>query len=150
MQDSDERYNKCLSIYPKEESNYPDTKKYDGYREYPVSLFIDDNTPKVILDINFVRTCYDFGRFLSFNNKEEEEAFKEATEFADKLIKPIQGIVYSGGDSKEYDRDILARTFGMAFINNGFFHSSNELTSEKITELANYIVLTLEEMGYLK
>ena len=146
---SDETYGKELMAYPEKEQEL-EIKKYENYREYPVIITIENNSSHVSLDTNFAKICYDFGRFMAFNDIESEEAREKAIDFADKLVKPIQGIVYSMGDTKTYSRDNIARTFGATFINNGFFHSSEDLTMEKITELANYIVVTLEQMGHIQ
>ena len=158
MKDSDERYNKSLSVYKEETQDtvidtdnilVEEVKKYENYREYPVIVNIKDKVPNVSLDISFIRICHDFGRFLAFNDVDSDEAMKEAKDFSDKLVKPIQGIIYSDG-SNEYNRDTIARTFGMIFINNGFFHSNDNLSPEKITELTNYTVIVLEDNGYIR
>ena len=144
-EDKDEFWDKKLSVYTEKD----EITKYESYREYPAIVKIVNNQPKVFLDIKFAHICHDFGRFLAFNNVESEEAIAEAKDFSDKLVKPIQGIVYSEA-SNDYNRDTIAKTFGMIFINNGFFHSMECLTPEKITELANCVVLILEDNGYLQ
>lgn len=144
---SDELYDKELAVYIEKEQEL-EIKKYEDYREYPVIVNNTGNRPRVLLDTNFAKICHDFGRFLFFNDIEEGDALKEASDFVEKLVKPIKGIVYSG-NSKDYERDVVAKSFGIIFVNSGFFHSEENLTEEKISDLTNNIIIFLEHEGLI-
>jgi len=121
--------------------------EYEGYRKHPVTVEFKEDTPYVFLDSNFMSICHDYGRFLYFSDYDLECAYNEATDFVTKLTSPV---VKVKRDAKQYEREAIARTFGIAFSHLGFTRWEDELNEENIEQVSETVIMALEESGILR
>ena len=113
---------------------------YEGYREFPVTIASKDGTPLIKLDMKFVETCHDYGRYLAFADYDNECAKEQASEFVSRLVFPSGEI-----KSKQYDKDMIAKSFGLSFVNYGFSEWQSSLNEEDISMVSSSVVKLLHE-----
>lgn len=142
------KFNNAIPKMENEEIKEPvEIELYEGYRTYPVSIKHKEGYPVASIDVSFMNTCYDFGRFLAISDYDSTVGFDEARDFIDKFFITDKKIIKN---ATQYENDIISKQFGLCFINRGFTHWTKPLDNVGIDDVSSDAVEVLRNNGILR